>query len=130
MQKVLLISLLVLSQQAQAQVIDGKALFAKNCAACHQVSGTGIQGAFPALKGNAYVQGDAAAVIGTVLKGRGGMPMFASSLDDVNLTLVINYIRQAWGNKGLPLHAEEVQTVRNQSGAGDVVEQANLTTVH
>ncbi len=130
MQKVLLISLLVLSQHAQAQVIDGKALFAKNCAACHQVGGTGIQGAFPALKGNAYIQGDPAAVIGTVLKGRGGMPMFASSLDDANLTLVINYIRQAWGNKGLPLRAEEVQAVRSQSGAGDVVEQANLTTVH
>jgi mono/diheme cytochrome c family protein len=130
MKKILWLSFVFLTQSASSQALDGKTVFAKNCAACHQLGGTGIDGAFPALKGNAYVQGDATAVIGTILKGRGGMPMFASSLDDNDLTMVINYIRQAWGNKGSALQLDVVQAVRHQSGAGEVVEQANLTTVH
>ena len=48
-------------QSAQAQAMDGKAVFAKNCAACHMATGTGIPGAFPALKGNKFVQGEPAA---------------------------------------------------------------------
>jgi cytochrome c6 len=60
--------------------MDGKALFAKNCAACHQANGKGIPGAFPALAGNAFVQGAPADVATVLLKGRGGMPDFSGSL--------------------------------------------------
>ncbi len=69
MKKWLLAIITLLGTAALAQPLDGKALFAKNCAACHQASGTGIQGAFPALKGNRLVLGDANPVITTVLKG-------------------------------------------------------------
>lgn len=116
--------------QALAQTVDGKSLFAKNCAACHQASGAGIPGAFPALKGNKFVLGEPGAVIATVLKGRGGMPTFASSIDDDKLALVLSYVRQSWGNGAAPVSAQEVQSVRAASGAGEAIRQEQPTNVH
>jgi cytochrome c6 len=130
MKKILLLVLLAVAAQARAQTLDGKSLFAKNCAACHQASGAGIPGAFPALKGNKFVQGDSGAVITTVLKGRGGMPTFATSLEDDKLALVLSYVRQSWGNQAGPVSAEQVQAVRSASGAGEAIRQEQPTNVH
>src|SRR6266571_9270956 len=115
MKRLVLIALLAGGAQAAAQTVDGKSLFAKNCAACHQATGAGVPGAFPALKGNRFVQGDAGAVITTVLMGRGGMPTFAESIDDAQLAQVISYIRQAWGNQAPAVSAQEVQAVRSHA---------------
>lgn len=104
-----------------AQELDGKTLFAKNCAACHQLAGTGIEGAFPALKGNSYVQGDASQVIATVLKGRAGMPSFATSLDDEKIALTLSYIRQAWGNHAEGINTQDVTSIRAQSRVADAI---------
>lgn len=125
-----LMTLALLGNVAHAQPLDGKALFAKNCAACHQVSGAGIPGAFPALKGNRFVQGDANAVITTVLKGRGGMPTFAATLDDEKLSLIISHVRQSWGNQAAPVSAQDVQAVRSAAGTGEVVKQDKPTNIH
>ncbi|WP_426113423.1 c-type cytochrome [Massilia sp. PWRC2] len=98
--------------QADGPAVDGKMLFAKNCAACHQASGAGIPGAFPALKANVYLQGEPALVIATVLKGRAGMPAFASSLDDNALAAVLSYARSAWGNQASAISGAQASTVR------------------
>ena len=111
-----------------AQVLDGKMLFAKNCAACHQVGGTGIDGAFPALKGNLFVQSDSTLVITTVLKGRAGMPTFATSLTDDKLAAILSYVRQAWGNHAAAITAEDVAAVRLQSGAAEALDGAPKAT--
>lgn len=125
-----LLSALSALSAASAQTVDGKTVFAKNCAACHQAGGTGIAGAFPALKGNAFVQGEADAVIATVLKGRAGMPTFATSLDDDKLAAVLSYVRTAWGNHGAPISAAAVKAVRDTSKAGEAVKQEQPTNVH
>jgi len=125
-----LAALVSMTAPAAAQTADGKTLFAKNCAACHQAGGTGIPGAFPALKGNAFVQGDAGAVIATVLKGRAGMPTFAAALDDEQMALVLTHIRQSWGNKATVVSTAEVTAARASSGAGAVVKQEQPTNVH
>ena len=130
MKKIILMALLAMATHAGAQTLDGKSLFAKNCAACHQASGAGIPGAFPALKANKFVLGDSGAVISTVLKGRGGMPTFATSIDDDKLALVLSYIRQSWGNQAGAVSAQQVQAVRSQSSAGEVVKQEQPTNVH
>jgi cytochrome c6 len=121
---------MVVAAPALAQTADGKTLFAKNCAACHQAAGTGIAGAFPALKGNAFVQGDPGAVISTVLKGRAGMPTFAAALDDEQMALVLTHIRQSWGNQAAPVATADVRAARASSGAGAVVRQEQPTNVH
>jgi mono/diheme cytochrome c family protein len=118
------------SGQASAQAVDGKAVFAANCAACHQASGAGIPGAFPALKANKFVLGDGSAVISTVLKGRGGMPTFADSIDDAHLAAVITYIRASWGNTAGAVSTADVAGVRSASKAGDVIKKDQPTNVH
>lgn len=77
---------------------DGAALFAGNCAACHQAKGQGIPGAFPALAGDKFVVGEPGAVAATVLNGRGGMPSFRDVLSDAQLAAVVSYVRGSWGN--------------------------------
>ncbi len=130
MKRWILLAMLGLGAHAGAQTLDGKAVFAANCAACHQATGAGIPGAFPALKGNRFVQGEAGPVITTVLMGRGGMPTFAESVDDAQLAQVISYIRQAWGNRAGPVSAEAVQAVRNHANAGEVVKPEAPTNAH
>ena len=96
---------------ARAQV-DGRALFTQNCSACHQASGHGVPGAFPALAGDAYVKGDKEPVIKTLLNGRGGMPRFSDQLPDAQIAAVITYIRGAWGNGASPVAPKEVAALR------------------
>ena len=52
----------------------GQSLYNDNCAACHQRTGVGIKGAFPALTGGKLVTGPLPVLVATVLNGRGGMP--------------------------------------------------------
>ncbi|CAN7691603.1 cytochrome c [Pseudoduganella sp. LjRoot289] len=102
--------------QGPAQAPAGKALFLRNCAACHQASGKGIPGAFPALAGNPLVQGPAPEVASVLLQGRGGMPDFSASLSDEDIAAVLSFARGAWGNKAPPLAGEEVGTLRTRLG--------------
>lgn len=119
-----LAALLAAAHGAQAQApaaapaADGKTLFAKNCAACHQASGKGIPGAFPALAGNAFVQGAPDDVATVLLKGRGGMPDFSGSLDDAEIAQVLSYVRSSWGNSAPPLGEQQVGARRLALGVG------------
>ncbi|MBP7651385.1 MAG: cytochrome c, partial [Phenylobacterium sp.] len=54
---------------APAVAADGKELYLDNCAACHQPTGKGIPGAFPALAGSKVAQGDPKEPITRLLKG-------------------------------------------------------------
>lgn len=103
---------------AAAPPADGKTLFAKNCAACHQASGKGIPGAFPALAGNGFVQGAPDDVATVLLKGRGGMPDFSGSLDDGEIAQVLTYVRTSWGNSATPLSEEAIGARRLALGVG------------
>jgi mono/diheme cytochrome c family protein len=99
-----------------AAPMDGKSLFAKNCAACHQASGRGIPGAFPALAGNAFVLGAPSDVASVLLKGRGGMPDFSGSLDDGEIAQVLSYVRASWGNSAAPVSEQDVGSTRAALG--------------
>jgi cytochrome c oxidase cbb3-type subunit II len=102
----------------------GKALFRADCAACHQASGQGIPGAFPALKGNRAVnKPDPTHHIQAVLFGEQGirvggvryltpMPPFGARLSDREVAAIVNFERGAWGNHGRPVSASQVAAVR------------------
>jgi mono/diheme cytochrome c family protein len=98
---------------AMADDAGGKALFQRNCAACHQVDGKGVPDAFPALAGNTFVQGDEKDVIAVVLNGRNGMPTFSKRLTDQDIATILNYVRNAWGNHGAVVSMEQVTTMRS-----------------
>lgn len=81
-------------------VARGEEVYKSNCAACHQASGAGIPGAFPALAGSQIVMGGQADQINILLNGKGaGMPAW-KQLNDVEIASVITYTRQAWANSG------------------------------
>ncbi|WP_296950197.1 cytochrome c [uncultured Massilia sp.] len=107
---------LLAGTDAFAQAADGKTLFAKNCAACHQANGKGIPGAFPALAGNAFVQGAPGDVATVLLKGRGGMPDFSGSLNDADIAQVLSYVRSNWGNGAAAISEQEVGAQRGALG--------------
>jgi mono/diheme cytochrome c family protein len=89
-------------------------LYLENCSACHKPNGAGVKGAFPALVGDAAVNGDAAGAAGVVLNGRGGMPTFKADLTDAQIADILTYVRSAWGNKARPITAAEVAAIRAQ----------------
>jgi cytochrome c oxidase subunit 2 len=68
--------------------------------ACHQATGMGVPGAFPALNGSKTVTGPKEGHIKTVLNGRPGTAMASfKHLSDTELAAVITYERNAWDNK-------------------------------
>ena len=101
---------LAIAGAAQAQTGEDK--FTANCSACHQPDGKGIEGAFPALAGDAFVKGDPTPAIGVVLHGRGGMPAFETDLDDATIAAALTYVRGAWGNGQGPVTEAQVNAVR------------------
>lgn len=81
-------------------VARGEQVYNANCAACHQATGAGIPGAFPALVGAPSVVGPQADQIAILLNGKGaGMPAW-KQLSDVEIGAVITYTRNAWANAG------------------------------
>jgi len=78
----------------------GKKTYTGTCAACHQASGEGVPGAFPALKGGKIATGPKADHLALVMHGKPGTAMaaFAGQLSDTDLAAVVTYERNAWGN--------------------------------
>ena len=78
----------------------GQKVYAANCVACHQATGKGVPGAFPALDGSKVVLGKQDDQIALLLNGKQGTAMASfKQLSDVELAAVSTYTRNAWGNK-------------------------------
>lgn len=102
---------------AAGGAVDGAALFAAQCAACHQATGKGLPGVFPPLDGSEWVHGEPRILANILLHGitgeievegqkfQGQMPAFAQ-LSDAELAGVASYIRGAWSNKADAITAE------------------------
>ena len=78
----------------------GESIYIKSCAACHQPTGTGIPGVFPALKNSPMVLNNKSAHINIVANGKAGTAMqaFSNQLTAKELAAVVTYERNAWGN--------------------------------
>ena len=83
-------------------IARGEKVYAANCVACHQGSGKGVVGAFPALDASKIVMGPKADNIQILLKGKPGTAMqsYAAQLNDVEIAAVITYTRASWTNAG------------------------------
>jgi mono/diheme cytochrome c family protein len=111
---------------AGAQV-DGAAVYASRCAACHQASGAGLAGAFPPLAASEWVTGKASTLVALVLHGingpltvkgktyNGAMPAFGTQLQDAEIAAVLTHIRNQWGNAAEAITAETVVQVRKDT---------------
>lgn len=93
----------------------GKKVYGVHCAACHQVSGEGLPGVIPALRGSVMVTTDIPAHIRIVLHGKAGTAMQAydNQLTHSELAAVITYERNAWGNNtGELVQAADVAAIK------------------
>jgi cytochrome c oxidase subunit 2 len=97
-------------QQAQASLsaslsmdelmVLGEKIYLERCAVCHQASGAGLAGAFPAITGSKIATGEVSEHIDIVVNGRSGTAMqaFANQLSDKEIAAVLTYQRNGLGN--------------------------------
>ena len=97
----------------------GEQVYMASCAACHQPTGLGLPGVFPALKGSPIVIGDIKGHIDILLHGKPGTAMqsFAKQLSIKQIAAVITYKRNAWGNDtGDVIQPSEIQAALDADG--------------
>ncbi|SAK83812.1 cytochrome c oxidase subunit II [Caballeronia ptereochthonis] len=91
----------------------GAQVYSSNCAVCHQPTGKGA-GQFPALDGSKIANGPIADHVSIVLHGKGAMPPWQTTLNDVEVASVVTYERNTWGNHtGDILQPKQVADARN-----------------
>ncbi len=112
-----------LSEAEQARFEKGKVIYAGLCAACHQPTGTGLEGLAPPLVDSEWVVGPADTPIKIVLHGVGG-PMVVGGrtwrlempplpmLDDEQVASILTYLRREWEHNGSPISPADVAKVR------------------
>lgn len=100
---------------------QGEKVYATNCAACHQPTGKGIPGAFPALDGSKVATGPVEGHLDVVLHGRPGTAMqaFGKQLSDLEIAAVLTYERNSWSNRaGAAVQPTDVAAARAKDAAG------------
>jgi nitrite reductase (NO-forming)/hydroxylamine reductase len=110
-------------QTLEARVARGKVLYEQHCQACHQPAGQGLTGAFPPLANADYLLDDPKRAISVVLGGLTGeievngvtynaaMPNLGY-LSDQQVSDVLTYTLNAWGNDGGDVQVAEVAARR------------------
>jgi mono/diheme cytochrome c family protein len=106
----------------KASIERGKEVYDANCTSCHMEKGEGLEGAFPPLAKSDYLMADKARSIKQILNGASGEvvvngktyngEMPAMDLTDEQVSDVLNYVRNSWGNKGAAVTPAEVKAQR------------------
>jgi mono/diheme cytochrome c family protein len=106
----------------KASIARGKDVYTAQCMSCHQEQGEGIEDVFPPLAKSDYLMADKTRSIKQTLHGVSGeikvngktynSEMSGFDLTDENVSDVLNYIRNSWGNKGPAVTPQEVATAR------------------
>jgi mono/diheme cytochrome c family protein len=126
---ILLVVVIGVAQQKQkfdlkASVGRGKEIYAAQCLSCHLEQGEGIEEVYPPLAKSDYLMADKSRSVQQIINGASGemkvngkiyngvMPGF--DMTDQEVSDVLNYIRNSWGNKGAAVSPEEVNAVRKK----------------
>jgi mono/diheme cytochrome c family protein len=106
----------------KASSARGKEIYQAQCITCHQENGEGLEDVYPPLAKSDYLMADKKRSIVQVLKGVSGAikvngkeynaEMTAFDLTDQEVSDVLNFIRNTWGNKGIAVTPEEVKAAR------------------
>ena len=110
-------------------VIDGAALYAKACLACHQPTGAGVPAVFPPLDKSPYVTGDVERLASIIIYGLTGpvkvlgttyqsaMAGLGPQYSDEELAAIATYIRTNWNNSASAVGAETFAAMRKKWGS-------------
>ncbi len=105
----------------------GEQVFGNYCSACHQLTGEGVPGVFPALRADPVVTADDPEQhIRVILEGMSGipidgvvyaaaMPPLGAQLTDEQIAAVANHERSSWGNAAPTVTPDAVAAVRAAS---------------
>jgi mono/diheme cytochrome c family protein len=117
------------SSAGKVEKVDGAALYAAQCVACHQATGQGLPGVFPPLAGSEWVLGKDSTAAAILLHGingpmsvkgvtyNGAMPAFKDTLSDAQIAAVLTHVRSQWGNAAAPVTPETVASTRAEHTA-------------
>ena len=120
-------TILLMSFQTQkfdlkASIERGKEVYNVHCITCHMEKGEGVEGVFPPVAKADYLMADKPRSIKQILKGASGEmtvngktyngEMPAIDLTDEQVSDVLNYVRNSWGNKGGAVTPAEVKAQR------------------
>jgi mono/diheme cytochrome c family protein len=106
----------------------GGRIYIDSCAACHRLSGSGENFAFPTLAGNPSVlSSDPSSLIAVILDGARlpstasaptglAMPAFDWRYGDEDIANLTSFVRSSWGNGAAPVTVAEVARIRKQLG--------------
>lgn len=118
----------------EIQGLDGNALYAANCQACHQQNGEGLPGAFPPLKGSKIVLNDNPEdMVNIIMNGYSGrvsegyppMPPIGTNnnLSPEEISAIMNHEKTSWGNNAKTVTPAEIKKlmdfVKAQSASTD-----------
>ncbi len=106
----------------------GAAVYARTCIACHQPTGKGLPPVFPSIAETPIVVGNPELPIKFITNGLmgpitvGGMTFNSmmppvAGVTDQDISDVLTYVRQSFGNKGNPVSVEQVKAVRAANAA-------------
>ncbi len=112
----------VVNKTLDQQIADGKNIYGRTCFACHQSEGQGIPGAFPPLVKSDFLNADPNRAINAVLHGLSGeitvngkkfnSVMTSQNLTDQEISDVLTYVYNGWGNNKTKVTPEMVKTQR------------------
>lgn len=111
--------LLAMNMTMEELMTTGERVYQGWCVACHQATGAGLPGIFPAIKGSQLVLTDRAAHIDIIVNGKPGTAMqaFGRQLSLKELAAVITYTRNAFDNNtGDTVQAADVFAVQQGKG--------------
>jgi len=110
------------ADEAEIKYPKGAKIYKEKCFVCHQLNGEGIPGAFPPLKNSDYLFADKVRAVAQTLNGSQiemvvngityTMPMTPQVDNKADAVAVINYVLNAWGNKGGTVTLEDVKNVK------------------
>lgn len=107
----------------KASITRGKDIYTAQCITCHMEQGEGIENVYPPLAKSDYLMADKKRSVQQVLYGMTGEIKVKGTtydgvmagfdmLSDEEISDVLNYIRNSFGNKGAAVTPEEVKTSR------------------
>ncbi len=106
----------------KASITRGQEVYGIYCISCHMEKGEGLEGVYPPLAKSDYMMADKKRSIVQILKGVNGPmkvngvtyegEMAALQLSDREVSDVLNYVRNSFGNKGTIILPEEVKSSR------------------
>ena len=123
---VLLFSMILFQTIPKATMDRGRTVYEQNCLACHMEDGSGVPNMNPPLKKTQWVLGDKKRLIGVVINGlndeividgetyHNPMPGL-DYLTDQQISDVLTYVRNSFGNKAAPVTPQEVKAFRTSN---------------